>query len=280
MSSVFSRTVRQLLQSSLPSDADFNAFCLDFFPDVYQRFGQGMDRVQKTNMLLEQVTKRTQILDALKRANVALPASELLAAIPPSEILDCGKHVLVVGTGDEQLGEEHIAADSIGTALARAGFRLICGGWPGVDQVATESYRSEVMAAGLQPFERITQVCVHGRLPVHSSGRMERVPSGAAEFSRSIELADALVLIGGRGGTYEMYQGARRAMKPVFAVADSGGDAKRAYFDMLDYWPAETFHTVTVSRYATLSEPIGSDARALAETLIGLLRAELRVNAQ
>lgn len=276
-SAISARVIRQLLESSLPSDADLNAFCLDFFPNVYKRFTQSLDRVQKTNILLEQVTNWTQILSALKSVNVDLQIGDGDPSRSALKIPDNGKRILVVGTGENQLSEEHIAAEAVGAGLARAGFRLICGGWPGVDQVATESFRSEVNAAGMNPFERIIQVLLHGRVPVHSSGRVERVASADAEFSRSIELADALVLIGGRGATYEMYQAARRAMKPAFALADSGGDAKRAYFDMLDYWPAETFGIVNVSAYSTLSEPIGSDARTLVEKLIGLLQMELRL---
>ena len=45
-------SVCQLLNQA-PTDADFNAFCLDYFPDVQRQFGTGMDRVQKINLLLE-----------------------------------------------------------------------------------------------------------------------------------------------------------------------------------------------------------------------------------
>jgi hypothetical protein len=45
--------VRELLRKSLISDSDLDAFCLDHFPDVHGRFGSGMDRVTKINILLE-----------------------------------------------------------------------------------------------------------------------------------------------------------------------------------------------------------------------------------
>jgi len=44
--------LRRLLDLSLRSDGDFDAFCLDNFPAVFRRFGGGMDRVAKTNLLL------------------------------------------------------------------------------------------------------------------------------------------------------------------------------------------------------------------------------------
>lgn len=47
-----SRSVRQML-SGIPTDADFDAFCFDCFPTVHARFSAGMDRVQKTTLLLQ-----------------------------------------------------------------------------------------------------------------------------------------------------------------------------------------------------------------------------------
>ena len=45
--------VRKLLEQVLPTDSDLQAFCLDHFPDVQRRFGDGQSRIQKTNLLLE-----------------------------------------------------------------------------------------------------------------------------------------------------------------------------------------------------------------------------------
>lgn len=45
-------SVRRLLDKHLPDDASFDAFVLDHFPEVKRRFAGGMDRIQKTNLLL------------------------------------------------------------------------------------------------------------------------------------------------------------------------------------------------------------------------------------
>lgn len=45
--------LRRLLDKSLRTDADFMAFCLDYFPSVHRRFAAGMDRMQKENLLLD-----------------------------------------------------------------------------------------------------------------------------------------------------------------------------------------------------------------------------------
>ncbi len=45
--------VRRLLQQLLPSIGAFDAFCLDYFPTVKGLFSSGMDRIERTNLLLE-----------------------------------------------------------------------------------------------------------------------------------------------------------------------------------------------------------------------------------
>lgn len=47
------QTLRKLLAELLRTDADLDALCLDYFAHVYKRFGQGMDRLTKVNLLLE-----------------------------------------------------------------------------------------------------------------------------------------------------------------------------------------------------------------------------------
>lgn len=45
--------LRRRIMFQLRSDQDFEAFCLDYFGEVQQRFTQGMDRLSKINLLLE-----------------------------------------------------------------------------------------------------------------------------------------------------------------------------------------------------------------------------------
>jgi len=47
-----SGSVRQLIDFLLRTDADLDAFCLDCFPAAYRRFGKGMERTEKVNLLL------------------------------------------------------------------------------------------------------------------------------------------------------------------------------------------------------------------------------------
>ncbi len=45
--------LRELLQDVLRTEADFGAFVLDDFPSVQVRFVGGMDRLSRTNLLLQ-----------------------------------------------------------------------------------------------------------------------------------------------------------------------------------------------------------------------------------
>lgn len=45
--------VRALLDS-LPTDSEFDAFCIDYFPGITRKFSSGMDRTQRINLLLMQ----------------------------------------------------------------------------------------------------------------------------------------------------------------------------------------------------------------------------------
>lgn len=60
------RALRQLLDDFLSSAADFEAFCVDFFPLVHRRFVSGMDRISRTSILLE-VADVGNVLEALRQ---------------------------------------------------------------------------------------------------------------------------------------------------------------------------------------------------------------------
>lgn len=63
--------VRKLLNAALITDADFDAFCLDYFPNVKRRFGAAMQRVEKVNLLLEVEGDLERIADALREMTAA-----------------------------------------------------------------------------------------------------------------------------------------------------------------------------------------------------------------
>lgn len=127
-------------------------------------------------------------------------------------------YVNVAGTGAHQLDTlVQVAAEEMGRALAEAGLGLITGAWPGVDYVAASAY----LKSG-------------GKWLVHVTG-----PYSSDRFSEALEveerssdwaqrLADGVVLIGGAGGTMDIFEAARKLGMPVFPYGRSGGDAALA----------------------------------------------------
>ena len=123
----------------------------------------------------------------------------------------------VAGTGAHELNERSLAAsEAVGAALARASFGLITGAWPGVDYVAARAY---LRAGG----KSLVQV-----LSRYSVDRFEEaLLVDALDEEAAERLADAVVLIGGLGGTFRVFESARKMGKPVFPYGPSGGDAEK-----------------------------------------------------
>lgn len=61
------QVVRRLLSELLRSDPDFEAFCLDAFPDIHRRFSRSMERLEKENLLLLHASNRGAVILALRR---------------------------------------------------------------------------------------------------------------------------------------------------------------------------------------------------------------------
>ena len=69
-----SQRLRELLLHVLPTDADLMAFVMDHHRAVAQRFTDGQDRVQRTNLLLRQVAGQA-VLTQLRAAYPILVAA-------------------------------------------------------------------------------------------------------------------------------------------------------------------------------------------------------------
>lgn len=65
--------VREKLRDNLKTAADFDAFCLDYFNEIYSRFTNGMERVERTNLLLS-IANPKQVYERLLE-HTARPSS-------------------------------------------------------------------------------------------------------------------------------------------------------------------------------------------------------------
>ena len=148
------------------------------------------------------------------------------------------KWVLVAGTGQYHLPNSVLwVSQALGTELGRRGFGLVNGGWEGVDWVVSETFAKELEGKGVPLASLLLQVVRERSYHEYPGGRIVYVPLGTLEFTESIKYCDAVVLIGGEGGTYQSFQIARQEQKPIFPVPGTGGDAQRAFRDILSDWP-------------------------------------------
>ncbi len=161
--------------------------------------------------------------------------SELLRALKlePLDQLTADKGpmnwVLVAGTGLKTKLSQKLAktCDALGTVLARSGYGLINGGWPGVDEAVARSFIGELERTNTsaQPDKWLIHVIARGNTPTFSPGQIVQVPTGEEEYVESINRASFVVLIGGAGGAMEIAERAHSAGKVVLPLANTGGDA-------------------------------------------------------
>lgn len=65
--------LRKALHVKFRTPSEFDAFCLDNFPNVYKLFSNGMDRIERTTYLLASIDRPMDIIRALKRHDLPLP---------------------------------------------------------------------------------------------------------------------------------------------------------------------------------------------------------------
>lgn len=175
--------------------------------------------------------------------------------------MDGIKFVLVAGTGKQHLSERIVAtSEQLGQALAQAGYGLITGGWEGVDAIVAESFARRLQKLGRKSATLLRQVVKRGAEPSFAGG--EVVSSGSEDdaWNLSIKLADAVVLVGGIGGTYETGRRARERGKPVLPLASTADgwrndDARRLHAEMRTTWEVDPIPGLMRDDFLELASP-------------------------
>lgn len=147
--------VRRLLEQLLPTDGDFDAFVLDYFPEVKRRFSGGMERVVKTNLLFESIDR-------------LVLCAKLREAFPRVY-----KHVLVVVNGSEA-GRKY--------PLPPRG-ELVIGRAPDCDIVVADKLISRRQAV-VEVTSYVVFLKQEGRTPLYRNG--DRIESKGVLFGGDI----------------------------------------------------------------------------------------------
>jgi tetratricopeptide (TPR) repeat protein len=144
--------------------------------------------------------------------------------------------ILVAGTGIGELPPQVVKlSERLGETLAARRLNLVGGGWPGVDHVVGRAFATAVEETEDKVDSRFLQMVPPGKRPDLQAGQIVTTKN---EFGELVSRADAVVLIGGTGGTYGCFRTARKQSKPVYPLPTTGGDAKRA-FDEFFSFPTE-----------------------------------------
>jgi hypothetical protein len=184
-------------------------------------------RLQGLNSFLDEKSHRKQVLKRI----LELDAGHDRRA--PKDVPD--QFIWVVGTGAKELTEQETwVAEALGTQLARTGFGLIGGGWPGVDQLVAMEFARERHEQGLSVENGLTHLLLSGRAQASfPEGKVITPGSYREHLTQAAELASGAVLIGGAGATYEAYQTAMTYGKPAYPIGATEGDAELAFNDLV-----------------------------------------------
>jgi hypothetical protein len=177
--------------------------------------------------------------------------------------------IRVVGTAIYELRPEvlHISP-LLGVMLAREGYGLIVGGFPGVDHVVASRFVEELEES--QPHRAdsdwLIQVVDEGRKPDYPKGRIIVMNDDSEAIQRSVKLADAVILVCGAGGAALFQGAARQHGKPVLPLAATGGAALEAFKQMIAFeeYPIQG---MTRADFLKLELPVPVVVEALANLL-------------
>ena len=170
--------------------------------------------------------------------------------------------ILVAGTGTKNLSEkEIICSKALGRFLGSRNYILVTSGWKGVDYyTATEFYNTIGIRNERQLYKRLFQIISKTKEPMFEKGNVFFVKEGDDEWTRSLNLADFVILIGGMGGTYSTYKIALREGIPVFPIFDTEGDTTTIANELQLFWPSNVYKNIDKNEFFTaLSREINDD---------------------
>lgn len=175
--------------------------------------------------------------------------------------------VLVAGTGARRgfTAELESLSRMLGQRLVSARCGLVTGGWPGVDEWVARSFSDAAHAQSIPLEDALTQVVVRTELPAFAAGQLVFVEKGTAEWDEAIHRADVVILLGGLGATKKTGRRALGARKLVLPIAESGGDAKAMYIEMLREWRSLSWMGVAEKEFQRLGRPVPASVDAAIE---------------
>ena len=179
--------------------------------------------------------------------------------------------VLVTGASSDLDNREKEAALQIGAMLAREGYGLVVGDWPGVDRLVATAFLE-----GLEPEKhpaRIRHVAnFREGKPLRVADAVVLPDTGEGLYSSAaVSEAHAGIVVSGREGSKPAMDALLRLKKPVLPVAFLGRDGFAIFQEILSGWQERPVQGLTERQFLELVRPWRYDTRTIAR----LLRASL-----
>jgi hypothetical protein len=189
-------------------------------------------------------------------------------------------HILIGGGFDEndkeRLPQLEEFARLLGKEVISQGHILMNACRTSFDQVVAESANAAVMALKGNPTDRIVSYVLGGQKPAHTFGNVRtsqlidwELGNPRLRVPEPIELADAIVLVGGFTGTHRGANWARISGKPLLPVSRFGGAADKIYAQELDSFDHRYRGRLAKSEFENLAQ-LNSDLAEFAHTVISL----------
>lgn len=172
------------------------------------------------------------------------------------------KAILVAGTGTNAITEQEILISKVlGQYLAEKEYILIAGGWNGVDYYTTTHFCENITKKqNVSLFKHLFQIIPKHKEPMYNAGNVFYVNEGTEEWTKCLNLADYVILIGGLGGTYSTFKLSIRERVPVFPFFDTQRDTTLVFNDLKETWPADIYKGIDRDEFLrTLSAPIQNE---------------------
>lgn len=211
------------------------------------------------------------LVHVFRRYDVQKPQVSAIAVGPQQVAIKSAEEpqrwVLVAGTGVTRSFSPELEAlsRSLGEGLVAKRCGLVTGGWPGVDEWVARSFAESASKSQVPLEDTLVQVIVRNEEPVFTAGQLVFVRKGDEEWDEPIRRANVVVLLGGVGGTRETGKRALKLGRPVLPIADSGGDAKAFYVDMLKQWDNLDWMGLTEREFQRLGRPASAAIDAALE---------------
>lgn len=152
-----------------------------------------------------------------------------------SGFLKENRAVYVTGTGAFNISDlEQKCAKIVGSVIAELNYNLIVGGWEGVDYIVADEYSKTIREQNIRLSSKLAQIVPFNKQPIYKGGNVEYVKEGVMEWIECLKRANVLIIIGGAGGTYDAFEFAKQEMIPTIPFAFTGGDARRAFAEIIN----------------------------------------------